>query len=308
MNLTTHIHPKAEVLATEIGKETRIGPFTFVHPSARIGKTCRLAASVCIGDQVSIGDSVVIEDGARIAGRVTIADGAGIGPNVVFIDAPVANADSPETSVHAGATIGGGSTIMPNITIGRGAMVSAGSVVDRDVPSYAIVAGNPAAITGYVNAGAPSSTAAESLRSDPPLIPGLSLVRFNTATDLRGDLMAVEFTKHIPFPVKRAFFVTNVPSYHVRGEHGHKECHQLLVCVQGSLTVSADNGRERGQWLLNHPGTGLHIHPMVWAAQYHSSPNAVLAVFASHPYDTNDYIRDYEDFLKLVNSKPTANE
>lgn len=302
MNSTTHIHPKAEVLSTGIGKETVIGPFTLVLPSAKIGDHCRLGSSVCIGDQVVIADAVAIEDGARIAGRVTIADGAGIGPNVVFLDATVANADSRSTSVHTGARIGGGSTIMPGVTIGRGAMVTAGSVVDRDVPSYAIVAGNPAGITGYVNAGVPSSTAVESLRNDPPLIPGLSLVRFNTATDLRGDLMAIEFTKHIPFPVKRAFFVTNVPSYHVRGEHGHKQCHQLLVCVQGSLTVSADNGRERGQWLLNHPGTGLHIQPMVWAAQYHNSPNAVLAVFASHAYDPDDYIRNYEDFLAAVGS------
>ena len=72
--------------------------------------------------------------------------------------------------------------------------------------------------------------------------------------------------------------------------------------------VSADNGLERGQWLLNQPGLGLHIHPMVWAAQYQYTDNAVLAVFASHPYDAEDYIRDYEDFLKLVKAKGGAHE
>jgi hypothetical protein len=103
--------------------------------------------------------------------------------------------------------------------------------------------------------------------------------------------------------VKRAFFITHVPSHHVRGEHGHKECHQLLVCLQGSVTVAADNGSERGQWILNDPALGLHIHPKVWAAQYQYSPNSVLAVFASHEYDSNDYLRNYEEFLAIVQNK-----
>jgi hypothetical protein len=112
--------------------------------------------------------------------------------------------------------------------------------------------------------------------------------------------MAADLARQVPFQVNRVFFITNVPSHHVRGEHGHKACHQLLVCLQGSIMVSADNGRERGQWLLNSPSVGLHIHPMVWAAQYQYSPNSVLCVFASHPYDPDDYIRDYEEFLQLT--------
>ena len=300
MNPETHIHPNSDIQMSFIGKGTVIGQFTHIDSQARIGEHCQLGFSICIGNHVMIGDRVIVQNGARIEGCVSLADEVKIGPNVVFLEYFLSASDShpaPKTCVHAQAVIQGSSTIMQGVTIGRGAIVRAGSVVTRDVPSHAIVSGNPASIVGYVNGGEITSTAAESLRNEPHLIQGLSLIRFTTSTDLRGDLMAVEFTKHVPFPVKRAFFVTNVPSFHVRGEHGHKECHQLLVCLQGSLTVSADNGRERGQWLLNHPGYGLHIHPMVWAAQYHSSENAVLAVFASHSYDADDYIRDYEDFL-----------
>ena len=133
-------------------------------------------------------------------------------------------------------------------------------------------------------------------------------MNFTTASDLRGDLMAADFTRQIPFPVNRAFFVTNVPSHHVRGEHGHKKCHQLLVCLQGSVMVSADNGRERDQWLLESPKLGLHIQPKVWASQYHYSQNSVLAVFASHAYDPADYLRDYEDFLNLIHTEGTLHE
>jgi hypothetical protein len=64
--------------------------------------------------------------------------------------------------------------------------------------------------------------------------------------------------------------------------------------------IAADNGVARGEWLLDRPDMGLHVPPMVWAAQYQYSPNAVLAVFASHPYDPADYLRDYEEYLKAL--------
>jgi dTDP-4-dehydrorhamnose 3,5-epimerase-like enzyme len=128
---------------------------------------------------------------------------------------------------------------------------------------------------------------------------GVGFVRLTAASDLRGDLLAVELTKQVPFPVERVFYVMNVPSHHIRGEHAHKKCHQLLVCLQGAITVAADNGTERKEWVLDRPDVGLHIHPMVWGIQYRYTKNAVLAVFASHGYDANDYIRDYEEYAKF---------
>jgi hypothetical protein len=207
-----------------------------------------------------------------------------------------------------GASIGANATILPGITIGRRAMIGAGAVVTRDVPAYAIVMGNPGRITGYVQdrktKGAPSA---------PPPIPaadmaGVDFLKLPTASDLRGDLLVAELERHIPFPVRRVFFVMNVPSHHVRGEHAHRQCHQLLVCLQGSVTVTADNGRERGEWVLDNPAIGCHVHPMTWAGQYKYAPNAVLAVFASHPYDPADYIRDYEEYIAAVRPAEGADD
>lgn len=133
-------------------------------------------------------------------------------------------------------------------------------------------------------------------------INGTKLLRFNIATDPRGDLLAIELDKQIPFPVRRMFYVMNVPAHSIRGEHAHYECHQLLVCLQGSVTVNTDNGTLRKETVLNRPDIGLHLHPLIWASQFHYSSDAVVAVFASHSYDPADYIRDYEEFLKITNS------
>lgn len=302
------IHPTADVQTDNIGVGTEVSHFCVILPGARIGSRCCLGVGTFVGAEVSLGDNVTVEHGSHLSGTLVIGEGVRIGANVTFLDSEPEKSGATVplvTTVHAGASIGGGATLMAGITVGRRAVVALGSVVTRDVPSHAIVIGNPASISGYANensGGVTDSILSQEYQSS---VSGVDFIRFNTASDIRGDLMAVEFSKHIPFPVKRAFFVTNVPSQFIRGEHGHKECHQVLVCVQGSLTVAVDNGHERGQWILNHPSIGLHIHPMVWGTQYHPSEGAVLAVFASHPYDPDDYIRDYEEFLKLVNP-PTA--
>jgi dTDP-4-dehydrorhamnose 3,5-epimerase-like enzyme len=178
-------------------------------------------------------------------------------------------------------------------------MVAAGAVVTRDVPAYAIVKGNPARITGYVHEGNTERKQTDSAQSPVDPIAGTMECEFKKARDLRGELMVADLAKDIPFAVKRLFFIRHVPSQYVRGEHAHKECHQLLVCLQGTVHVAADNGDHRQEWVLNDPGKGLHLMPMVWAAQYKYSEDAVLAVFASHDYDPHDYIRDYEEFLTL---------
>jgi acetyltransferase-like isoleucine patch superfamily enzyme/dTDP-4-dehydrorhamnose 3,5-epimerase-like enzyme len=299
------ISPLSDVQTIHIGEGTRIWQFCVILPDVRIGSDCNICSHVFIENDVTIGDRVTVKCGVQLWDGITIEEDVFIGPNVTFTnDKFPRSRRHPEeflrTHIRKGASIGANATILPGISVGRGAMVAAGAVVTRDVPSHAIVKGNPARISGYVGDSMPSLLPSSIPTDKPATIEGISFVNFTTASDLRGDLMAADLTTQVPFPVKRAFFVSNVPSHHVRGEHGHQACHQLLVCLQGSVMVAADNGKKRGQWLLNHPGTGLHIHPMVWAAQYQYSENAVLAVFASHSYDASDYIRDYEDFLTAV--------
>jgi dTDP-4-dehydrorhamnose 3,5-epimerase-like enzyme len=118
--------------------------------------------------------------------------------------------------------------------------------------------------------------------------------------DSRGSLSVGEFGKSIPFEAKRYFIVFNVPQGEVRGEHAHRECHQFLLCVKGSCSVVADDGETRCEFVLDKPNVGAYLPPMTWGVQFNYSPDAVLLVFASHYYDDADYIRDYDEFIRLV--------
>ena len=120
--------------------------------------------------------------------------------------------------------------------------------------------------------------------------------------DSRGNLTVAEFDKVVPFNVKRFFMVYQVPLTKIRGEHAHIQCHQFLIVARGAISVIADNGITRKEFLLNNPTVGLYLPPLVWGVQHKYSPDACLLVFASEFYDDADYIRDYGEFLKVVNT------
>jgi hypothetical protein len=205
--------------------------------------------------------------------------------------------------LHAGASIGANATILPGLSVGRGAMVGAGAVVVESVPAHAIVAGNPARIVGYCDSGARPAQGVSRPRSPRPgktRVSGVVLSVLDEVEDLRGGLVAAEIAKFLPFAVKRFFLVHDVPSREVRGQHAHRACHQFLVCVSGSCRVIADDGKRRQEFLLDRSSLGLYLPPMVWAAQFDYSAEAALLVLASHAYDARDYIRDYDEFLRAV--------
>jgi dTDP-4-dehydrorhamnose 3,5-epimerase-like enzyme len=186
------------------------------------------------------------------------------------------------------------------VTVGRNATIGVGAVVTTSVPANAIVQGNPALIRGYVDAFGPRSPLSPTVTAeDADLVGGARLVHLTRADDLRGSLAASELTKDLPFVPKRFFVVYRVPSAEARGEHAHRACHQFLMCLAGSVVVLVDDGTERAQVVLDDPGIGLYMPPMVWGTQYAHSSDAILAVLASHPYDSDDYVRDYDEFLKL---------
>jgi hypothetical protein len=126
------------------------------------------------------------------------------------------------------------------------------------------------------------------------------LIELPNIIDERGNLTVAEFGKLIPFEAKRFFMVYQVPLIQIRGEHAHHKCHQFLIAARGSISVIADDGTSREEFLLSRPNLGVYLPPYVWGVQYKYSPDACLLVFASEHYDEADYIRNYDDFLGMV--------
>jgi hypothetical protein len=120
---------------------------------------------------------------------------------------------------------------------------------------------------------------------------------------MRGSLVVAELGSDLPFVPQRFFIVYDVPSRDVRGEHAHRQCEQFLVCIKGAVRAIVDDGATRDEFLLDSPDVGLHMPAMMWGTQYAYSPDAVLAVFASLPYDSADYIRTYAEFKGEVAAK-----
>jgi dTDP-4-dehydrorhamnose 3,5-epimerase-like enzyme len=128
----------------------------------------------------------------------------------------------------------------------------------------------------------------------------VTIHRLPQVDDLRGRLTAGEFDRQIPFKPLRYFMVLDVPGREVRGEHAHRACHQFFIAVRGSVSIVVDDGRAREEITLDSPERGVYVPPMIWAAQYRYSPDAVLLALASDYYNADDYIRDYDTFLSLV--------
>lgn len=303
------IHPQAIVESgAMIGGSTRVWAFAHVLPGARIGKDCNLCDHTFIENDVVIGDYVTIKCGVYIWNGIEIQDYVFVGPNVTFTNDKFPRSKQyPEkyarTVVCKGASLGANATILPGLRIGDRSMVGAGAVVTRDVPPNAIVTGNPARIVGYVDTVAhPSVSPVVAATSDDSIVAGVKLIHLKHVEDMRGDLCAAEWHRDLPFVPRRVFYVYRVPNSRVRGEHAHKECHQFLVCVNGSLAVVVDDGNKREEYLLDQPWLGLYLPPRIWGIQYKYSSDAVLMVFASHEYDAADYIREYNEFLRIAKS------
>lgn len=233
--------------------------------------------------------------------NVEVAPDSPIGPGVVFA--------GPGIKVQSQARIDASAIIDANVTIGRGAWVRTGAVVLQSVPANAIVEGNPARVVGYV------SSQDKQARPAPRLIDARGFTKQERPSsvflgvgqcelrllpkfdDVRGSLVAGEIPRELPFVPERFFAVLDVPTRELRGEHAHKECQQFLVCVNGSCRVLLDDGMNRCEVVLEQPDVGVYMPPMIWGTQFDYSSDAVLLVFASHKYDSSDYIRTYDEFM-----------
>lgn len=121
--------------------------------------------------------------------------------------------------------------------------------------------------------------------------------------DIRGNLTFVEQLNHIPFEIKRVFYIYDIPTGEGRGSHAHKKQHQFIICLSGSFDVLLDDGLHTDRIHLNRPWEGLHVPPLIWASEVNFDPGSVCLVLASDYYEEADYLRNYDDFLKHINNK-----
>ena len=123
---------------------------------------------------------------------------------------------------------------------------------------------------------------------------------FNVLGDYRGQLVALEENRNIPFDLKRVFYIFGTQEGVSRGNHSHYKTKQFLVAVNGSCKVTLDNGKMKETFDLNKPNSGLFQDALIWGSMHDFSSDCVLMVLADEHYDESDYIRDYDMFLEEV--------
>lgn len=128
-----------------------------------------------------------------------------------------------------------------------------------------------------------------------------SIIELPRINNRAGNITPVTNQENVPFDVKRIFYIYDIPGGEDRGAHAHKDCHQFLIAASGSFEIEMDDGVNKRTIILNRPYYGLHIPPGIWAAEKGFSSGAICLVLASHKYEENDYIRNYNKYLTLLN-------
>ena len=126
------------------------------------------------------------------------------------------------------------------------------------------------------------------------------VIDFKSHGDERGCLIALEKFHNVSFDIKRVYYIFNTTSNVTRGMHAHKELEQVLICTSGSCKILLDNGKEKVEILLDKPEKGLFVGKNLWREMYEFSEGCVLMVLANEYYNPDEYIRDYDEFLKEV--------
>ena len=129
---------------------------------------------------------------------------------------------------------------------------------------------------------------------------GTDIIWFKQFSDGRGSLVPIEGVKDIPFDIRRIYYIFNVPGDITRGFHAHVDLNQVLLCVSGHVKIRVKSAQEEEVFTLDNPSKGLFVGDMLWREMYDFSKDAVLLVLASKPYNDNDYIRDYDEFVKMA--------
>lgn len=131
------------------------------------------------------------------------------------------------------------------------------------------------------------------------------ILHFICHGDSRGQLIALEQNHGVPFSIQRVYYIFDTSCGVRRGFHAHKSLQQILVCVSGSCKIHLDDGQEIREIHLDTPEKGLLVSGVIWREMYDFSPHSVLMVLASQPYDEQDYIRNYEEFIRYIKENPS---
>lgn len=128
------------------------------------------------------------------------------------------------------------------------------------------------------------------------------LIKFKKISDSRGELVAIEGGKSIPFDIQRIYYITQLNPSLPRGYHSHTDLKQVMICLRGSCKVILDNGKTRNEVLLNDCSSGLFLGENIWREMHSFTSDCIILVLANRFYDPSDYIRNYDDFLKHMKS------
>lgn len=129
---------------------------------------------------------------------------------------------------------------------------------------------------------------------------GVQIIQLQKHLDARGNLSVIEQFKDIPFKIERTYWIYDVPGGEKRGGHAYKENQEFIVALSGSFDVILDNGKEKETFHLNRSYYGLLVPKGIWREMDNFSTNSLALILASTKYDENDYIRDYQDYLRFT--------
>lgn len=128
------------------------------------------------------------------------------------------------------------------------------------------------------------------------------IIQLPRITDPRGNLTFIEGQKHIPFAIQRVYWIYDVAGGETRGGHAYKHLHEFIISLSGSFDIVLDDGRQKKTYCLNRPYFGLYVPNLIWRHMNNFSTNAVCFILASLPFSPEDYIYDYDVFLKAIDN------
>ena len=123
------------------------------------------------------------------------------------------------------------------------------------------------------------------------------LIKLPVVENTAGNISTIHGNEDIPFPIKRVFYLYDIPGGKDRGAHAHIQCHQFIMAGSGAFEVEVDDGTHKKLFLMNRANFGLYIPPGIWASEKKFSNGSICLIFCSHGYDADDYIRNYDQFL-----------